>query len=228
MRYNVVDDLKSIIGVLNKEIKSEFRTKYSTNTVLLFILICVSLIVFATSGISIKEPLLAAFIWIIIFFTAMTSLAKVFIYEEERGTLIFLKLLTKSTNIFFGKLIFNSIISIITSLLITIFFVIMVNDFLMRTPTIFFSTLIFGSLAIASSTTILSAIIVKASSKSSLLPILSFPILLPIILISIDNTRLALEGWEFSDSLSNLLLLISYTGIVVITSYLLFDFIWEE
>lgn len=228
MGYNAVDDLKSIIGVLKKEIKSEFRTKYSTNTVLLFILICVSLIVFATSGITIKEPLLAAFIWIIIFFTAMTSLAKVFINEEERGTLIFLKLLTKSTNIFFGKLIFNSIISIITSLLITIFFTIMVNDFLMRTPTIFFSTLIFGSLAIASSTTILSAIIVKASSKSSLLPILSFPILLPIILISIDNTRLALEGWEFRDSLSNLILLISYTGIVVVTSFLLFDFIWEE
>jgi heme exporter protein B len=196
--------------------------------VILFILVCISLIVFATSGITLKEPLQAAFIWIIIFFTAMTSLSRVFIYEEERGTIDFLKLNAKSTNIFLGKLLFNSILAISTSIIITLFFVIMVGDFIMRTPLIYITTLLFGSLAIASSTTILSAIITKAATKNSLLPILSFPILLPIILIAIDNTRLSLEGWEFSESVSNLSMLISYTGIVTVASFLLFNFIWED
>ncbi|MFY8160463.1 MAG: heme exporter protein CcmB [Candidatus Kapaibacteriota bacterium] len=221
-------DIKSIFAILSKELKSEFRTRYSTNTVILFILVCISLIVFATSGITLKEPLQAAFIWIIIFFTAMTSLSRVFIYEEERGTIDFLKLNAKSTNIFLGKLLFNSILAISTSIIITLFFVIMVGDFIMRTPLIYITTLLFGSLAIASSTTILSAIITKAATKNSLLPILSFPILLPIILIAIDNTRLSLEGWEFSESVSNLSMLISYTGIVTVASFLLFNFIWED
>ena len=221
-------DIKSIFAILSKELKSEFRTRYSTNTVILFILVCISLIVFATSGITLKEPLQAAFIWIIIFFTAMTSLSRVFIYEEERGTIDFLKLNAKSTNIFLGKLLFNSILAISTSIIITLFFVIMVGDFIMRTPLIYITTLLFGSLAIASATTILSAIITKAATKNSLLPILSFPILLPIILIAIDNTRLSLEGWEFSESVSNLSMLISYTGIVTVASFLLFNFIWED
>ena len=224
----MTNDIKSILAILSKELKSEFRTRYSTNTVILFILVCISLIVFATSGIVIKEPLQAAFIWIIIFFTAMTSLSRVFIYEEERGTIDFLKLNAKSTNIFLGKLLFNSILAITTSIIITLFFVIMVSDFIMRTPLIYITTLLFGSLAIAASTTILSAIITKAATKNSLLPILSFPILLPIILIAIDNTRLSLEGWEFAESISNLSMLISYTGIVTVASFLLFNFIWED
>lgn len=220
--------LYPIYAIFLKELKLEFKTKISVNTVLLFVLVSISLIVFSTSGIIIKEALQAAILWIVVFFTAMTSLSRVFIYEEERGTIDFLKLNAKSTNIYLGKLLFNISLSLFTSIVIALFMFVFFNQFVIRTFSIFAISLFLGSLSISSSTTILSAIITKASSKSSLLPILAFPILLPIILIAIDSTRLALEGWEISEAMSNFYMLFSYIGISTTVSVLLFDFIWQE
>lgn len=220
--------LYPIYAIFLKELKLEFKTKISVNTVLLFVLVSISLIVFSTSGIIIKEALQAAILWIVVFFTAMTSLSRVFIYEEERGTIDFLKLNAKSTNIYLGKLLFNISLSLFTSIVIALFMFVFFNQFVIRTFWIFAISLFLGSLSISSSTTILSAIITKASSKSSLLPILAFPILLPIILIAIDSTRLALEGWEISEAMSNFYMLFSYIGISTTVSVLLFDFIWQE
>lgn len=220
--------LNPIYAIFLKELKLEFKTKISVNTVLLFVLVSISLIVFSTSGIVIKEALQAAILWIVVFFTAMTSLSRVFIYEEERGTIDFLKLNAKSTNIYLGKLLFNISLSLFTSIVIALFMFVFFNQFVIRTFSIFAVSLFLGSLSISSSTTILSAIITKASSKSSLLPILAFPILLPIILIAIDSTRLALEGWELSEAMSNFYMLFSYIGISTTVSVLLFDFIWQE
>lgn len=219
---------KPILAVFLKELKLEFKTKLSINTVVLFVLVSISLIVFSTSGIVIKEAFQAAIMWIVVFFTAMTSLSKVFIYEEERGTIDFLKLNTKSTDVYLGKLLFNVFLSLFTSLIIAFFMFIFLNGFIIRSLSIFTLSLLLGSIAISSSTTILSAIITKAASKSSLLPILAFPVLLPIILISIDGTRLALEGWVLSEALNNFYMLFSYIGISTVVSVLLFDFIWKE
>jgi len=93
---------------------------------------------------------------------------------------------------------------------------------------LFILIVVICSVAIASATTVISAIISKASSKNALFPILSFPILLPIIKIGIDSTGLTLVGTELSAIQSDMQLLIAYTGLLIVASYLLFDFIWKD
>jgi heme exporter protein B len=85
-----------------------------------------------------------------------------------------------------------------------------------------------GTLGLASAATILAAIIAKANNRGTLYPVLSVPILLPLMLTVINATRLAVEGAPLLDAVSEFQVLVSYTVVMVTVSYLVFDYIWKE
>ena len=88
--------------------------------------------------------------------------------------------------------------------------------------------MILGTLGLASASTILAAIISKANTKGTLYPVLSFPILLPLLLTLINATKLSVEGGSFSEAISSFQVLISYFVVITAISYLLFEFVWKE
>ena len=89
-------------------------------------------------------------------------------------------------------------------------------------------SLFFGSIGIAISSTIIAAIISKANTKGTLFPVLSFPILLPLILTLMELTKFAMDGDTISKSFAELAVLVSYDVIMVTAGYMLFDFIWKD
>jgi len=220
--------IKSILSILQKEILSEFRTRYAISTVALFILTTVVMIVFSTAGEKLNTQILTALLWVIMFFGAMTALAKSFVSEEERGTSLLLQIISNNTSIFFGKLIFNIILSISINFFAVFLMLIFFNDLLIKNYSLFFSVLLLSSIAIASSTTLISALIAKANSKNALFPILSFPILLPIILLGVELTVSSINGIEFKEIYKDINLIISYSGLLILVSYYLFDYVWKD
>lgn len=220
--------LQEIYSVLYKEILSEFRTRYSISTILLFILTTITIIAISFAAEKLSEEATASLLWIVIFFGTMIGLSKSFVSEEERGTSLLLQIVVSSSSIFFGKLIFNIILSLFINFFSIILFFLFANTPQIITLDLFILIVVICSVAIASATTVISAIISKASSKNALFPILSFPILLPIIKIGIDSTGLTLVGTELSAIQSDMQLLIAYTGLLIVASYLLFDFIWKD
>jgi heme exporter protein B len=78
------------------------------------------------------------------------------------------------------------------------------------------------------SSTIIAAIISKASSKGTLYPVLSFPILLPLILTLLELTKFAIDGETLESSFVEIAVLVCYDVIMLTASYLLFDFIWKD
>jgi heme exporter protein B len=93
---------------------------------------------------------------------------------------------------------------------------------------IFLVTVILGSIGFASGSTIIAAIIAKANTKGTLYPVLSFPILLPLIITVIGATSKALEGEPFSAALSDFQVIFSYFLVLSAGSFLLFDYIWKD
>lgn len=219
---------RQIKGVLVKELKSEIRTRYSISAILLFILVTVTMIVFALIGEKLNESISAGLLWIIMFFSAMTGLSKSFVSEEERGTSLVLKLSTTSTAVYFGKLLYNVLLSIILNFVAIFFFFLIVNSTPVKDFGIFSITMFLGSIGLAAATTIISAIIARANTKNAMFPILSFPILLPIIMMGIDNTRQSLEGTTLGEVASNLQLMVAYCGAIIPVSFILFDIVWKE
>jgi len=158
----------------------------------------------------------------------MSGLSRAFVSEEERGTTLTLQLIAAPATIFSGKLIFNVILVFLMNIAITFLFFILFESFVIKNFLLFTFAFILGNFGIAISSTIIAAIISKAGSKGTLYPVLSFPILLPLILTLLELTKFAMDGELVSDSLVEIFVLVCYDVIMLTASYLLFDFIWKE
>jgi heme exporter protein B len=193
----------------------------------MFVIITISIIRFSLGDEKVEDTILSGLFWIVIFFTAISGLARVFIKEEETGTSLALKLSAGATEVFLGKLLFNFVLTF--SLNMVIFFLfslitgIRINNFFA-----FSVTVILGNFGLVSASTIIAAIIAKANSKGTLYPVLAFPVLLPLLITMIDATKLAAEGVPTYELMGNFQILISYTVVVTVVSLFLFKFVWED
>ncbi|MEJ5351645.1 MAG: heme exporter protein CcmB [Melioribacteraceae bacterium] len=214
--------------LFKKDWESELRTRYAVNALAMFILVTISVIMFSIGSEKISEYLNGGLLWVVIFFSAMSGLSRVFVSEEERGTTMTLHLIASPSTIFSGKLIFNLVLVFLMNAAITILFLLLFESFIIRNFLLFLIAFILGNFGIAISSTIIAAIISKASSKGTLYPVLSFPILLPLILILLELTKFSMDGNPVSSSLIEIFVLVCYDVIMLTASYLLFDFIWKE
>ncbi len=215
-------------SLYKKDWQSELRTRYAINALAMFILVTISVIMFSVGNEKITEYLTGGLLWVVIFFSAMSGLSRAFVSEEERGTTMTLHLLASPSTIFSGKLIFNLVLVFLMNFVITILFSMLFPSFIIKNVVLFLIAFLLGNVGIAVSSTIIAAIISKASSKGTLYPVLSFPILLPLILTLLELTKFSMDGNSVEASSVEIFVLVCYDVIMGTASYLLFDFIWKE
>jgi len=218
---------KQALAICKKDFSSEIRTRYAINALLMFIIVVISIIKFSLGEEKLSSEMNAGILWIIIFFAASNGLSRVFVSEEERGTSLALKLSAEPKSVFLGKLIFNTFLTFIINLFIILLYII-ITDLKINSVCLFLATIILGNFGLSSVMTIIAALISKASSKGTLYPVLSFPLLLPLMLASISATWLTIEGTGLSGITGELQMMISYTIVVITASFLLFDLIWND
>ncbi|MEN8193898.1 MAG: heme exporter protein CcmB [Bacteroidota bacterium] len=214
--------------LFKKDWQSELRTRYAINALAMFILVTISVILFSIGQENISEHLTGGLLWVVIFFSAMSGLSRAFVSEEDRGTTLTLHLIAAPSTIFNGKLIFNIVLVYLMNIAITILYSLLFDTFVLHSFSIFLLAALLGSFGITISSTIIAAIISKASAKGTLYPVLAFPILLPLILILLELTKYAIDGKPLNEALVELAVLICYDVIMLTASYMLFDFIWKD
>lgn len=219
---------RSTLSVFLKDWHSELRTRYAISALVMFVITTISIIAFALGGESAPVDILSGMLWVVIFFAAMSGMARTFVTEEERGTAMTLQLLAQPSAVLFGKLLFNLVLIVGVNALTVALYTLFLDGFVVRSYDIFGVTILLGSFGLAAAATIIAAIIAKANTKGTLYPVLSFPILLPLLLTCINATRLATEGAFFAEALGEFQFLVSYIVVVVTASWLFFEFIWKE
>jgi heme exporter protein B len=219
--------LARFFAIARKDIKSELRTRYAITAMALFVLTTISMIVFATAGEKFNPELASGVLWIIMFFSAMTGLAKSFVSEEERATVLLLQMTSTSSAVYVGKLIFTTLLSLFLNVAAIILFL-GFTGLEVKNWWIFGSMAIIGSIGLAAATTIISAIIAKAGTKNALFPVLAFPLLLPLILTGVETTIIAFVGAPWAEAQGNIILMLCYAIVVITSSILLFEFVWME
>ena len=215
-------------AVFQKDFHSEIRTRYAINSLAMFIIVAISVILFAVGQEKISEALTGGLFWVVIFFTAMSGLSRAFVSEEERGTSLTLQLTASPSIVFSGKLIFNVVLVFCMNTVIALLYAALFESFIIQNFLLFFLSFIFGNIGLAISSTIIAAIIAKAGAKGTLYPVLSFPILLPLILSSVQLTLFAFDGTTIEQAKFELAIVVSYDVVMLTVSYLLFDFIWKD
>ncbi len=217
-----------LLGIFIKDWQSELRTRYAINALAMFILVTISVILFSIGNENPDEFLIGGMFWVVIFFSAMSGLSRSFVSEEERGTSATLMLIAKASTVFGGKLLFNIVLVFLMNFVIPILFAMLFETFVVRNLPLFTFSIILGNIGIAVSSTLIASIISKANTKGTLYPVLSFPILLPLILILIELTKYSIEGVSIGESWVEFAILIIYDIVMTISSFLLFDFIWKD
>ncbi|MBK9332540.1 MAG: heme exporter protein CcmB [Ignavibacteria bacterium] len=219
--------LKNSYLVFKKDLSSELRTRYVINSLLMFVLVTISIIRFAIGDEKADNEILTGLLWIAVFFTSVSGLSRTFVKEEEKETSVALKLSTGSDSVILGKLIFNMVLTFSLNALILFLFVI-ITDYQIKNLPGFLIVLVFGNLGLVSASTIIAAIISKANSKGTLYPVLSFPVLLPLLITVINATKLASLGVETDKLFGEIQILISYFIVVTVASLMLFKYVWED
>jgi len=220
--------VKSSIIIFLKDWKSELRTRYSVNSLAMFILVAISVILFSVKDEPLSPYLTAGLLWTVVFFSAMSGLSRTFVSEEERGTFLILQIIAKPLNVFSGKLLFNTLLVFLMNFVITLLFSLLFSAFIIKNIYLFTAVFLLGNFGIAISSTIIAAIISKAGAKGTLYPVLSFPVLLPLILILSELTNFSIDGKTFEESFAEILIIICYDVIMLTASVMLFDFIWKD
>lgn len=216
------------VAVFRKEIAIEFRSRIALSALFLFMVITISSIAFTTAGERMNNYVASALLWIVLFFGSMTGLSRTFVMEEERGTSLLLKLSSSPIEIFFGKLLFTTSLSLTLSFLGAGLFLFFLPNVIVGNLMFFWLMICILSLCMASAITAIAAIIAKANGKGALFPVLSFPVLLPPALLGVEGLSMAMYGALMSEAISTIIVLIAYTGIMIAVSSLLFEFIWND
>ncbi|MBI2428696.1 MAG: heme exporter protein CcmB [Ignavibacteriales bacterium] len=195
---------------------------------MMFVVTTLSMVMFSLGSNTVPYEILSGMLWIVIFFSAMSGLSRTFVTEEERGTSLTLRLLTKAANVYIGKLIYNTVLITSLSVFIALLYQLVIDDFQIQTQSIFWMTILLGSIGLAAASTILAAIIAKANTKGTLFPVLAFPILLPLLLECIKTTVLAVEGAFFVEAIKDFQILISFIIVMIAASLMVFEFVWND
>lgn len=220
--------LHSALAVLVKDMKLELRSRYALNVLMVFVLSALLVVLLAVGREDISAQAQAGLLWIVILFAAAVGLGRSFVAEEEQGTVLLLRLHTTGSMVYAGKLLFNFVIGLGVNALSLGVFVLLLNVEV-TLPWLLLLTLCLGTLGLAGATTILAAIIARTARRGPLLPVLLFPLLMPLLLSAIDATHQSLGGpggWEASRN--PLLALFAFAGVVITASVLLFDYVWND
>ncbi len=224
---------REALAVLAKDIRSEYRTRYAFSAVLLFAVTALAVVSFSVSPYSLDADVQAAFLWIVLFFSAMTGLSRSFVREEESRTAMSLRLTTAPEAVYMGKLLFNiALQAAVAAVVVPLFLVLM--DIAPTHPGLLAWATILGTLALASSSTIIAAIVSRANAKGAIFAVLAFPVTLPGLSSAIRATTAALRGAAGSGlglvvgAAGDLRSLAAYTVLMIASSLLLFDFVWDD
>ena len=219
---------QEITSLLKKEVAIELRQKYAINGILLYLTgtVFICYLSFNLQNSQIHPITWNALFWIILLFTAVNAVAKSFLHDAP-GLMIYYYTIASAQSIITAKIIYYSLLLSILGL-IGFFFYGLVLGNPVQDPILFMLNIVLGTLGMAATLTLVSSIASKTQNNQSLLAILSLPLLIPVLLMSIKISKNALDGLAWSHSYNELSIIGSIDAIVCALAIILFPYIWRS
>ncbi|RYF51921.1 MAG: ABC transporter permease [Cytophagaceae bacterium] len=220
------------LSLLKKEILLEWRSKYAFNGVLLYVVstVFICYISFNLSGGftgSQGYPVVwNVLFWIIMLFASVNAIAKSFM-QESKSRLLYYYSIASPQAIILSKTIYNILLMSLLGILALVIYMLFFKNTL-GDPLLYFLAVIIGSISFSTVFTMISAIASKAGNNGTLMAILSFPVIIPVILILIRFSKNAMDGLDRSLNYGHMGVLLAINAIVIATSLLLFPYLWRD
>lgn len=216
---------KELTHLFLKEVKLELKQRYVINGILLYLVSTVFVTYLAFNGTITSETWNSLF-WIILLFVAVNGISKSFVQESPARHLYYYTLASPEA-VVLSKILYNLLLMGILSMLALLFFVLLMGNQIMNFG-LFILALLLGSLGLASVLTMIAAIASRASNNFSLMAILSFPIVLPLLMTLMKVSGSALTSFSWNGAIPLIIILLIINLAVILLSFLLFPYLWRD
>jgi heme exporter protein B len=223
-----MDYLSKVMAIVHKDILAELRTKEMLGSMFVFALLVIIVFNFAFQLTAQNTTEIApGVLWIAFTFSGVLGLSRSFIMEKDRGCLEGLLLCpVERSAIYLGKMIGNLVFMLVVEAIALPIFAVFFNLNVFRVEIALIT--VAGTIGFAGVGTLFSAISVNTRTREVMLPILFFPIAIPVIIAAVMSTGYALAGQSWDDILPWLRLIGAFDLIFLFISIVTFEFVVEE
>ncbi len=215
---------QEIQRLLIKEFQLEWRQKYSFSGVLLYVFSTVMLIYMSFQSL---EPIVwSTMFWVILLFASVNAVAKSFL-QENKARYYYYYLLTSPTAVLISKIIYNTLLLLLLAVIALAVYIILLGNPIVHIP-LFIGIVLAGSISFSFCFTILSAIAAQVGNNATIMPILSFPVIIPILSLLVILSKSALVEETDIDLNIDFLILFAIDGLLLVLSLILFPYLWRD
>ncbi|WP_436514873.1 heme exporter protein CcmB [Ekhidna sp. To15] len=216
--------MNKVLHLIKKDLIVDWRQQNPITGILLYLASTIFATYMAFEGFVSTEVWNALF-WIILLFTSINAISKSFIQEERRSHYYFF--LCKPTEIILAKLIYSFVyLSIIALISLAIYSVLLGNPII--NYDLFLLNLTLGCIGLSAAFTMVSSIAFRSSNRSIMMAVLGFPVIIPVLILSISNSFKILDSYVFMQIQGNLTALFSVDVIIIALTFVLFPFTWKS
>lgn len=215
---------QQVRALLHKEIVLEWRSRYALNGILLYVVSTIFVCYLSFRGV--QAVTWNALFWIIMLFASINAVTKSFV-QESRGRQLYFYTIASAQAIILTKIIYNVFLLLLLAVLALFFYgIVFTNP--VGDPALYLLAVVLGSISFASVFTLISSIASKASNSSALMAILSFPVIIPLLIVLIKLSKNAMDGLDRASSYNEIGVLLAINLIVITVSLLLFPYLWRD
>jgi heme exporter protein B len=226
------------LEIARKDLLAEFRTKQMLNSMVIFALLVIVIFSFAFGNEAtifvpnlnkkIVDLLAPGMLWISFTFAGMLGLSRSFAGEKEDGCLEGLKLCpVERSEIYNGKVLSNAVLMFLMEMATLPIFVVLFS-YEIKNILGLIVVIILGTFGFIFVGTLLSALTVNTRTREILLPVILFPVLIPVILSAVSATGIMLSNGNFSDVAGELQILVVYDLIFFVVAQMVFEYTIED
>lgn len=218
---NLIREIKTLIS---KDLLLEWRSRYAIGGILLYVFSTIFIVY--TAFINVQPQTWNAVFWIIVLFASVNAILKSFVQENSSQQLYYYSLVSPLA-VILSKIIYNILLLLVLNLLtwLALSFVAgnPVRDFAQ-----FFLAIFLGSVGLSITFTFISAISSKANNNATLMAILSFPLIIPILLTLIKMSANALRLVQDTGIQKDIIILFAIDLILLGMAFVLYPFLWRD
>lgn len=220
--------LHAVGAVIWKDLSAELRSREMLSAMLVFSLLVLLIFNFALElDVRTRETLTSGILWVTFAFAGTLGLNRSMAIEKDRGCLDGLLLAPVDRSaIYFGKMLGNLVFMLIVAAIVVPVFSLLYNVNLFDPGLIL--VILLGSFGYVVVGTLLASMAVQTRTRDLLLPILLFPVVLPVLIPAVKASNGFLLGVDIGEIMPWLNLLIAYDVIFLAVSFMVFDFVVEE
>ena len=220
--------LAQVLTVAAKDVRAELRSRDAVSGSVVFALLVLVIFNFAfdLEG-EMSEVAGPGVLWVAIALAGMMGLGHVFAKEREQGGLQGLLLTPMDRSaIFVGKVAAALLLTFALELFLLPLFAVFADVSILSLELLL--VVMLGTVGFVTVGTLFSAIAVHTRAREVMLPILLFPIVVPLMIAAVKITGGLLDGQPLSEMRNWMNLLVGFDVIFLTVSYMTFDYVVEE